>query len=332
MEKIRLVLDRNDGSAAEVKAQLIVTQSKLDSALVTIKDLRQQIADMENPDPEPEPEPLLPLIRGACPRYGQSGTGVSAQQNVQKVWGANVFVRQFLGALTQVGPRASGLSGVHLSWKPTKEADITETSVRNAVKNLIDGKDYAEVWHEIDVKVNGGSARAPMVAMNNKFYDTMHKIRPGVPVVNTVGWWCMAKGNTSKTNRLMAQTDVKCDVLGIDADGIKTAKIPYTNFVEKGIMETGELVSYLKARPDVVGISFPEFSTPRETTQDPEGVQRGAWLKEQRKAMEGLANTLTNAVGRPIQVFYCALFEYNFPTNPGKVNSFDKPAEMAAWK
>ncbi len=268
-----------------------------------------------------------PLLIGSCPTRQDSGTSLAALASIPARIGPGCAARTFHG--TQAAPAQPGdVEYLDVSFKPSSTSWVTDANVASVTKGIRRGG--AQAWHEIDVKDNKTAGeRDRLLPIARAFAAALKRVRPDLDRMFTVGWYCMAKSNTSTRNRLGTFTGLTPDatVLGIDFDGFKGAKLPYPDL--DSILTTGELVAYLKANPNIVAVSFPEFSAHRDPVNDTDGTKRAAWLQAQIAKARTLDARLTAAVGRPIEVRTLTLFEYNFVDDPAQVNSFDKPAEVA---
>jgi hypothetical protein len=265
--------------------------------------LEAEVARLGNLVPAGTPR----TVYGACPAKG--GESLSAQTTVVTKYDKGAAVRQFFSAST-VAPRDPNVSLVHGSWKPALST-MTEAWAKAITANLLDG-DVVEVWHEADNKVSGGTLTyADALARKNRFYDLIKKVRPGLLVANTVTGWLMDPKSGKDPTPWGA---VKADVFGIDCDGVRPTKLPYTDYTD----ETKAALAFIDryAANGYQWFAVPEFGCPRIVTADPDGKQRAAYHDTYAK--------LWMATGRCL---YATLYEYDSSPN----YSLTQPAELAQW-
>jgi len=287
-------------------------QAQHEDALGQVQELQTEVERLEAKVAELEegggPEPTgLRTVYGGCPAKG--GESLAAQTTVVTKYGKGAAVRQFFGSTT-VAPRNPDVSLVHGSWKPSL-TQITETWVTTITKNLKDG-DVVEVWHESDKKVTDGAyTYDDLLARKNKFYDTVKKVRPGLLVCNTVTGWLMDPKSGKDPSRWGA---VQADILGIDCDGIRPTKLPYTNYEDETKAAQAFITKY--AASGYRCFSVPEFGCPRIPDADPSGVERAKYHEHYAKLWMSTGACL-----------YVTLYEYNSSPN----YSLEMPAEKDQW-
>lgn len=289
------------------------TISTLTAGLKTItlerNALQARVTELETPpEPEPVPEPVAVTRYGACPQKG--GESLAAAQTVIDKYGPGSAIRQFLG--TGVAQRPANASIVHISWKPSL-AQITESWVKSVTQNLRPG-DCVEVWHEGNKKVSDGTLTLDDITKRkNTFYDIVKKVRPDLRVANTITGWAADPKSGDDLSRWVGE--VKADVLGIDCDGIRPTKLPYTNY-EDETKAALALIEKYKAN-GYRWFAAPEFGCPRIPTADPDGTIRAAYHDHYAD--------LWAATGK---FLYACLYEYDSSPN----YSLTTPAEIAGWR
>lgn len=241
---------------------------------------------------------------GACPQKG--GTSLAAAQTVIDKWGKGAAVRQFHA--TGVAPRPKDAGIMHASWKPSA-AQITDDWVTKVCANLLAG-DCVEVWHEADSKVRKGQLqRADVVARKNAFHDAVKRVRPDLRVVNTLTAWLFEP--SAKLDPESWVADVRADVVGIDCDGIRPTKLPYTNYEA----ETAKVLELI-AKYGIPWAAVPEFGCPRLPALDPDGKIRAEYDDHYAGLWSGSGKFL-----------YVTLYEYNSSPN----YSLETAAEKSGW-
>jgi len=309
---------------ADARDASIVTLNKLHSDdLVKIANLEaenanlaQKLADCEagGPPPPPPPPPVGVTDFGACPTKGGSAPQVPTK------WGQGSALRTFASSGSFTAPAAVANVGTwHHSWKPTIGTAMTTAAVTAAIKNAKPG-DYVEVWHEVDVKVNGGSltqADANAIkAMKNTFHDVVKAVRPDLKVAHTVSAWLFNDqsgeypGTANNAGSAEWHAGIRADVIGIDCDGMSNlSKYPdFTSSIKN--------VRAFIAAKGFAGWAVPEFMHPRIST-DPTGQQRANFFTTHgTKFRDGDAD-------------YVTLFDYDFRPNQEVIVG---SPEYVAWK
>jgi hypothetical protein len=180
--------------------------------------------------------------------------------------------------------------------------------------------DYAEVWHEADVKFNNGSLTAAQCQqvkdMKNWFYDAIQSVRPDLQVPLTFGAWIFDDrsskypGTAGDPAESEYWSDVKADVIGIDCDGYaSTTNYPdFTSCIKN-------VKAYI-AKHGFGGWSVPEFIHPR-LASDPSGNGRAGFL------------TTNGTKMRDGGAAYVTLFDYDYRPNQEVLAG---TPEFAAWK
>jgi len=315
-DDLRLAADQADGRDAVIVALNNAHEEDL-VAIATLQDevavLTQKLADCEGTTP-PEPPPSTTTDFGACPTKGGNATQVPTK------WGKGTALRTFAssGGFT-APPPVVDVGTWHHSWKPSLGTAMTTAAVTAAVKNAREG-DFVEVWHEVDVKVHGGSlsqADANAIkAMKNTFYDIIQTARPDLFVAHTVSAWLFNDqsgeypGNAGDAGTAEWHANVKADVIGIDCDGMSNiTKYPDFTSSIKNVRAFVEDKGF-------GGWAVPEFIHPRIST-DPTGSQRAAFFTTHgNKFRDGGA-------------VYVTLFDYNYRPNQEVIVG---SPEYTAWK
>src|SRR5690606_32727525 len=144
--------------------------------------------------------------------------------------------------------------------------------IREVVRATPDGH-VLEIWHESDKKVNDGLySFQDIVAAKNRFYDVVKQENPKVLVANTVTGWLTdpkSKGDVDRWGQ------VKADIFGIDCDGVRPTKLPYTNYED----ETARALKFIEDFDDMgyKWFAVPEYGCPRIIADDPDGVERAKY-------------------------------------------------------
>lgn len=246
---------------------------------------------------------------GACPEK-PGGTSLAAAQGVVDKWGKGAAVRQFLGGVGTVAQRPVDAGIVHISWKEFNQSRITEASVTRACANLLAG-DCVEVIHESDNDGLTGADLTKRIALKSYFYDTVKAVRPDLLVVNTVTGWLMDP-KSGKDPSPWGQ--VKADVLGIDCDGIRPTKLPYTNYEDETTAALAFVEKYKANGYRYVAV--PEFGCPRIPALDPDGKIRAEYHAH-------YADLWTSS-----GFLYVTLYEYDSSPH----YSLTTPAEIDQWR
>src|SRR5690606_32448020 len=135
------------------------------------------------------------------------------------------------GAITRVGPRPAGASGVHLSWDfgDDYRARPTVEQLRAAFTNLQPG-DHVERQHESDAKVRRGNATlADAQAALEHFARRAKEARPDLRTIITFASWLCSPNKTAPgldARNAWGPTASRFDTLGIDLDGVHTWPLP----------------------------------------------------------------------------------------------------------
>lgn len=252
------------------------------------------------------PAPTTARTRfGACPQKG--GESLAAAQTVIAKWGKGAAVRQFLG--TGVAPRPADASVVHISWKPTL-AQITDAWVKSVTANLREG-DCVEVWHELDKKITDKVlTQADGEARKNRFFDCVMRVRPDLLVVDTRTGWSF----DPKSGKNPRAIKVRAHVLGVDCDGVRPTKLPYTNYEA----ETATALAIIAEDDnDYEWFAVPEFGCPRIPAADPDGMTRAEYHDFYARTWKATGKCL-----------FVTLYEYNSSPN----YSLDLPAEQTGFR
>lgn len=239
---------------------------------VLVAELRARIAELERPEPEPEPEPEVAVTKfGACPEK-PGGTSLAAQAKVIAKWGRGAAIRVFCSGLGTAEARHPDAGIIHYSFKEFDRADVTDKAkVRETCKNMRAG-DVVEVIHESDNDGLDAKGVADRIEHKNLFFDTVKEVRPDLLVAHTMTGWIFEP--KSKLNPFVWAGKVKADVLGMDCDGIRPEKLPYTDYMD----ETRRMLEIVNDPAN--GYRFfavPEFGCPRIPTLDPDGKIRAAY-------------------------------------------------------
>lgn len=311
VERDRLTRDVDDAGIT-IRALLEgVNDRDASIAAVTLQrdNLRAEFEAYKASHPDVPVPPVQRTLFGACPEK-PGGTTLVAQARVIEKWGKGAAIRQFLSGITQVAPRHAGAGIVHVSWKEFSKANLTPAKVEAACANLLAG-DCVEVIHESDNDGLTGQALADRIALKSLFYDVVKTVRPDLLVVNTLtGWALDPKSGTD----LSPWGRVKADVLGVDCDGIRPTKLPYTNYED----ETKGALKFIATYADsgYRWFSVPEFGCPRIPAADPDGSIRAAWHDHYAALWSGTGKCLA-----------VTLYEYDSSPN----YSLTLTAELTGW-
>lgn len=214
------------------------------------------------------PPPSTRTQYGACPD--------GAPSSVVSKYGAGASLRLFNSGGFNTPSRPSGVSKMHVSWKPTIGTTITDTQLISAFTNLRDG-DLVEVWHETDVKYRKGQDLAGMLGMKNQLHDRVVALRnadriPNVLTVNTWAGWSVDSTSSVDPSNLHC----RADLLGIDMDGIPAAE----NFYPYAARQMGSKFVSAYRGGAYKGWTVPEFTMP-SISSDPTRVRRIEWFRSE---------------------------------------------------
>lgn len=252
-----------------------------------------------------EPEPTSRTLFGACPEK-PGNAGLPGQTQVVNKWGKGAAARVFLG--TDVAQRHPDVGLLHASWKPTL-AQITDAWVKQVTANLKPG-DCVEVWHELDKKITDGVlTQADGEARKNKFFEVVARVRPDLLVVDTRTGWSL----DPKSGKNPRAIKVRAHVLGVDCDGVRPTKLPYTNYDG----ETTTALAMIAEDNDYEWFAVPEFGCPRIPAEDPDGTKRATY--------HDVYAAKWKATGKCL---FVTLYEYDSSPN----YSLTTPAELAGFK
>lgn len=306
--------DARDAAIVKAEQQHDADVAKIGDLNTQVATLTQKLADCEGETPPPEPPPTTTTDFGACPTKGGNASQVPTK------WGKGAALRTFAssGSFTAPAP-VIDVGTWHHSWKPTIGTAMTTASVTAAIKNARAG-DFVEVWHEVDVKVNGGSLSAAdaesIKKMKATFYDVVKAVRPDLRVAHTVSAWLFNDasgeypGTANNAGTAEWHATVKADVIGIDCDGMSNlSKYPDFSSSIKNVR------AFIAAK-GFDGWAVPEFIHPR-ISSDPTGTQRAQFFTTHGiKFRDGDAD-------------YVTLFDYNYRPNQEVIVG---SPEFTAWK
>lgn len=292
-------------AVAPINEQLREAFDHLATTTRELETARTRIAELEA-----QTEPKQRTLFGACPEK-PGGESLAAALRVVEKWGDGAAVRQFKGALTP--PSADSRFGlVHTSYKP-QIADVIAGRLDNQIRAVAEATPAGhvlEVWHEADKKVTDGVASyADLVAAKNRFYDVVKSVRPDVLVANTVTGWLTDPKSKGDVDRWGA---VRADVFGIDCDGVRPTRLPYTNYED----ETATALAFID-RHGYDWFAVPEFGCPRIPDADPDGTTRADYHQHYADLWSQTDRCL----------FVC-LYEYDSSPN----YSLTTPAEINQWR
>jgi hypothetical protein len=256
--------------------------------------------------------PTPPTVRtffGACPMKPGDSSGIAVLNRWESGAAARVFRNSF--GTPPTDPR---FGTVHTSFKPSiaavssgsLDATITATAKATPAGHSL------EIWHESDHQIRLGTFTfAQIREAKNRFYRLVKAANPSVMVVNTVTGWFMDPKSGYDTS---PWGTVNGDVLGIDCDGVRPTKLPYTSYAE----ETTAALAFIDrwANAGYRYFSVPEFGCPR-VSADSSGAARAEWMAHYAE--------LWRSSGRCL---YACAFEFDSSPN----YSLATAAEMSTWK
>lgn len=274
-------------------------------------------------DPPPPPPPTGTILWGAS---RHNGANDGTDQDILSKFGARSGIRRFIGAaqgLISVNRPASA-AVYHASWRPGANRTFTRAQIVTMCATLRD-RDIVEVEHELDNDAN----YAALIVTKNNFHDAVVAARNAGDIADVMTCHTYV-GNTFNSIPSQGQAYTaeqryaRADLVGVDMDGIDPPKSDgfqglYYDFAAR---QSGRAIEFMNAR-DYRGWCVPEFSTHRDTTRDPNGTIRVAWINDQIRKLQALSV-------KPLNVQF---FDFsNRPSVPAHLECLELPNEITAWR
>lgn len=307
---LQALREQAEAADRDARAQLAAAEVLAGNQATVIEQLHAQIRELED-KLNPKPAHWVGTVWSACPA-NPGGNDLAAQKRVPTKWGAFgavVGVRQFMSAApVTVGPfLAPGVERVHTSWNLDDAAvnsgsldkDIDAMLLRAAATPYVH---LVENRHESDNDGLTGTALTNRIKAKNRIWERKEALGLGdkvlVVATFTGGFWA-SYGSDATRDLWLSQT--KCDVAGLDADGVHTKTGPdyRTSYAD----EVKNLLRY-QAKYGIPHVTVPEFGTSRQPW-DTTGQPRAGWVLVQARIL---------ATAKPLMV---AAYDYNTASNPG---------------
>jgi hypothetical protein len=218
------------------------------------------------------------------PYFGAaSNSGVNL---VMSKFGTGSAYRHFFssGDLTLRATRATGMSILHVSYKPDM-ATVASGSLDSqivALVNSLHAGDILTFHHEPDNNGWNSTQIASWKAGHNHLYDIKQSTKPSVYVAPVfVG--SMFASYTSNTLRNTWATGLRADFMGWDADGvhITTAESNYNRITYLDEIQNCETYMAHPTNSGMNAMTIGEHMTARVNPPDPTGNLRATWFSQQ---------------------------------------------------
>lgn len=224
----------------------------------------------------------------ARPYFGaaQTNVGTTGTAAIITKYGVGASIRVFFstGDLTQRPTIPTGMSVVHISYKPdpaTVAAGTLDTQIA-ALANYCQPGWILTFQHEPDNNGWTSSQITDWKNCNNHLYDVVKATKPSVLTAPVFTGGLLSKYG-SNANRDTWCTGLRGDLFGVDCDGpaITNSEPDYGRIDYLDEMQNATTYMQHPTNSGFTALTVPEHVTARANPPDPDGSMRAAWFAKQ---------------------------------------------------